>query len=387
QTRKDIRGELILEKLNRNAGVSVLTMSTTDGILSQLQPASHESDNNWFSFSIESLLTQHDTWSDSIAKINEHLLANKTSVRDVLEYVMHQCDFHPNRNDGNDSNWLCKQNENGAITILGLKFLVEVLFHRSQSDVSLKVMQQLDECLEQLDSLGFRWAVTSAHGSSDKLDAKGNLKVIHVASIIRRILDQQIEEVKSLECDVIAVGTDHSILNPSSPHLLTSFLHVYIIPKHDFLWSDWDHLVQHIMKHLRTIRGVYTVLGWLRLQLLLYTYMCKEEAVKYLDLPEEMTGDIVICGDIDTVFDVDTHNPSSSSITYPFGTRSFGGLDDSMVPMLINEIPTPRYTRMLSRGKGRNFYLWDILLNGFDPSLQDLCTYEEKPSLFPYIGK
>ncbi len=62
-------------------------------------------------------------------------------------------------------------------------------------------------------------------------------------------------------------------------------------------------------------------------------------------------------------------------------------MDESTVPLILNERPTETYLTMLGKGKGRNYHLLDILLNGYDENLQDQCPYKYIPSEYQYVGK
>ena len=57
-------------------------------------------------------------------------------------------------------------------------------------------------------------------------------------------------------------------------------------------------------------------------------------------------------------------------------------MDESVVPMWFNRKLTDHYSKKLTKGKSRNFDLFDFLLNGIAPA-SDLETSETAASTEP----
>merc|ERR1712228_416392 len=133
-------------------------------------------------------------------------------------------------------------------------------------------------------------------------------------------------------------------------------------------------VIFYSLAYLRNLRGIYSSIG-------------HEAACLSLELPPERIGDIVLLGDVDTVFDDDDGSDDEGLYDAAEWRLSHGSLEESTVPMIVNERPTNAYLTMLGKGKGRNYHLFDVLLNGFDENLQQHCPYKHIPSQYQYVGK
>merc|ERR1712113_1298801 len=87
---------------------------------------------------------------------------------------------------------------------------------------------------------------------------------------------------------------DAKIGNASKP--LHAFCHIHIIDTMESERPDdgvKEKLKMHTLGYLRDIKGIYSSIG-------------HEEACSSLELPSDRIGDIVLLGDIDTVFGDDS---------------------------------------------------------------------------------
>lgn len=114
--------------------------------------------------------------------------------------------------------------------------------------------------------------------------------------------------------------------------------------------------VTEVLLKLREVAGVYTAMG-------------RHDAANDLDLPEDRIGDIWLFGD-GAVFG---KSPNEHTLSDVETLRSTGGLDEAEVPVILNFQPTKAYKRLLSRGKARNYHLFQVLVNGHDPEFEELC--------------
>jgi len=105
------------------------------------------------------------------------------------------------------------------------------------------------------------------------------------------------------------------------------------------------------MAALRECPGVYQVFG-------------REDAAHHFELPADRIGDLVVLGDQNTVIG---RTPEFHDLSQVPHLRSHGGLDENEVPLWINRTLTPDYSKLLTSGRGRNFHLFDFLLNGVIP--------------------
>ena len=209
--------------------------------------------------------------------------------------------------------------------------------------------------------------MTSSHGTNYKLGAKGDIAIINIEERLKQCWD---EYGKELNIDLLSLFEYKIILQKEVDHILYGFAHIHIIAKDDNIDTELEQkVIFHTLGYLRDIKGIYSSIG-------------HEEACSSLELPSERIGEVLLLGDIDTLFCDDTYQD-----TIKQWRLSHGCLDESTVPLILNERPTDAYLTMLGKGKGRNYHLFDVLLNGFDDNLQDQCPYKYSPSKYQYIGK
>jgi phosphonoacetate hydrolase len=186
----------------------------------------------------------------------------------------------------------------------------------------------LDRIIGQIDATGAVVGVTSDHGMNDKSGYAGNPRVVYLQSIL--------DEMKVPGLVVLPI-TDPHLLHHAG---LGGFATIYL--------DDKSHITK-VMQRLRTESGVYTVLG-------------KDDACRGLDLPGDLIGDMVVLGDQNTVVGKTPQHHDLSALN-KCRLRSHGGLDESTVPMLVNKPLDLEVQRLLTRGKLRNFDLFEVLLN------------------------
>jgi phosphonoacetate hydrolase len=180
-----------------------------------------------------------------------------------------------------------------------------------------------------MTSLGASVGITADHGMNDKVGFDGQPRIVY----LRSALDQ--------------AGIAHRCVLPiTDPYLahhasLGGYATIYIEDKSQVLRA---------MEILRDITGCYAVVG-------------RTDAVKAWDLPADRIGDIVVVGDHATVLG---SRPEDHDLTLLRGQRlrSHGGMDESTVPMYINQPLKRPYMDRLNRGKARNYHLFEYLLNG-----------------------
>lgn len=121
----------------------------------------------------------------------------------------------------------------------------------------------------------------------------------------------------------------------------------------EFKVSVYRHLddkreLDAVLRQLRSLAGIYTVLG-------------REDASRELELPADRIGDVVVVADGHTVLgrSVDEHDLSSA-----VGLRSHGSFEERVVPMFFNRSILPSYAARFHSGRVRNFQLYELLCNG-----------------------
>ena len=234
-------------------------------------------------------------------------------------------------------------------------------------------LKDIDGYLQYFDDMKCRYGVTSGHGTNYKLAAKGDISIINIE---QKINECWIEYGKQENIDILSLFDYKIILQQYEQNVLYGFVHIHIMEKNGTDLNDDDDdelrkkLIFFTLGYLRDIRGIYSSIG-------------HEDACSSLELPSERIGDVVLFGDIDTLF-CDNKFNYDKRIKWRL---SNGCLDESTVPLILNERPTEAYLTMLGKGKGRIYHLFDILLNGYDHNLQDQCPYKYTPSKYQYIGK
>jgi len=184
---------------------------------------------------------------------------------------------------------------------------------------------RLDLLLGELSKLNCTFAVTSDHGMNEKTNYNGQPRSINIQKILE------------------SIGVDFTVSFPirdgEECHSLGS---TALIKLQDF--NDREKA----LKTLRDTPGLYTALG-------------KEDFCRGLDLPQSLDADILVVGDQYSVFA--SEDGSFPAHSYPF--RSHGSFEEQVVPFLMQS-PSPlctEYRTRLSKGKVRNYHLFDYLLN------------------------
>ena len=215
----------------------------------------------------------------------------------------------------------------------------------------------LDAILAQLAQLPVpvRFAFTADHGMSAKARDNGEPRVVYLADVLEQHYPN---------------GSNHDqwrvVLPITDPHprhhgALGGYATVYLSQPTPQLLAD--------------------VCGLLRRQKGVYTAMSAAEAAVALELPLDRIGDIVVLADRDWAvgkgkadhaaslreMEADLRERASQGAVGAGegGLRSHGGLDEMLVPLFIcdAEMDAGRRKRFM-QGKGRNYDLFDVLLNG-----------------------
>ena len=216
----------------------------------------------------------------------------------------------------------------------------------------------LDGILGQLAELPVpvRFAFTADHGMSAKARDNGEPRVVYLSDVLEQHYPN---------------GDDHEqwrvVLPITDPHprhhgALGGYATVYLTEPTPQLLSDVCGL-------LRRQRGVYTA-------------MAAAEAAVALELPLDRIGDIVVLSDRDWAVGKGKADHAASLREMETelknrqrqgavgagegGLRSHGGLDEMVVPLFISDVgglDAGRRKRLM-QGKGRNYDLFDVLLNG-----------------------
>ena len=246
-------------------------------------------------------------------------------------------------------------------------------YHDHRSPEMMHFLKEVDVYLKYFDDKECRYGLTSSHGTNYKLGAKGDIAVINVE---RKITECWIEYGKQMEKDIFALFEYEVILQRNEGDVLYGFAHIHIMGKDENVDEELKRkLIFYTLGYLRDLKGIYSSIG-------------HDEACSSLELPTERIGDVLLLGDIDTLFcDNEYEERNQDGKNKKQWRLSHGCLDESTVPLILNERPTDSYLTMLGKGKGRNYHLLDILLNGYDENLQDQCPYKYTPSKYQYVGK
>ena len=355
----------ILTELSHD-GVSVLFMSVTEEFREQCAYDLHP---NSTSLSLESLIdgsTSNNALIDSLLRDNK-ICEGLDNLKGVIK----------GRSDESGECGLFllelmrkiiedESIETPKLCYISLSPATLAYYYDHRSPQMMHFMAEIDSFLRVFDENGCRFGVTSGHGTNYKLGAKGDLFVVNVAQQMR-------ECFASFECernfDVFSLFSFEIVLQKACTNKLFGFCHIYIVEKETEKSAKEvkKDLIFYALCFLRKLKGIYSSIG-------------HEEACRSLELPPERIGDIVLLGDVDAVFGDENDVETAWRLSH-------GSLEESTVPMVLNERPTEAYLAMLGRGKGRNYHLFDVLLNGFDEKLQQHCPYQYSPSQYQYIGK
>lgn len=248
---------------------------------------------------------------------------------------------------------------------------------------------RVDSMVGKLDAFGCVVGITSDHGISEKFSARG-ANVVLLKPLLDHCLnmwlksdvidDDQINCVDSIWThDQSQSGFSNfdtelmvsfSFPSSSSDHSqLGSFAFIHVdqmqpaivvrrlggshnVKDHElFRLTDVEHqqLCYQLLQRIRKHRFIYSALS-------------QKDACDAMDLHPANSGNLVVVSQ-DWSVCCDSQETAQRA-RLPRNYRSHGGLSENTVPLIINRALKPNYQQMLNRGKGRNFMLFDILLNG-----------------------
>lgn len=174
--------------------------------------------------------------------------------------------------------------------------------HPPGSAEANRFYEAVDRELAELDHMGATVVITADHGMNAKTDEHGR----PCALFLQSLLDEWFGPGTTT---VILPITDPYVSNHGS---LGSFAMIYLTNEVD---------PSQVIRRLRVIRGIELVLEG-------------QEACRRFDLPEDRTGEVVVCADRATVFGTRPDDHDLSVLRAPL--RSHGGLAEQEVPMLFN---------------------------------------------------
>jgi phosphonoacetate hydrolase len=191
----------------------------------------------------------------------------------------------------------------------------------------------IDEQLGHLLALGARVGITADHGMNAKQKADGSPNVIY--------LESELVQQFGPGFRVILPITDPYVAHHGA---LGSFAQVHLPPAHPLA-------VEPVAAFLRQVPGVTEVLE-------------RACAARWMELPEDRMGDLVVCSGRDVVLG---RTPQWHDLTVlENGLRSHGGRYEEMVPFILSAPLQARYAAR-ARGDVRNFDIFDFTCNGTKP--------------------
>ena len=216
----------------------------------------------------------------------------------------------------------------------------------------------LDDILGQLAALPVRFAFTADHGMSAKARDNGQPRVVYLADV----LEQRYPNGGAGRHDHWRVILPITDPHPRHHGALGGYATVYLTDPTPGVLADVCGL-------LRAQRGVYTA-------------MAAAEAAVALELPLDRIGDVVVLADRDWALgkaaadhaaalremekDIREARGDGAAGAGEGGLRSHGGLDEMVVPLFVGDasgLDAGRRKRLM-QGKGRNYDMFDVLLNG-----------------------
>jgi phosphonoacetate hydrolase len=203
--------------------------------------------------------------------------------------------------------------------------------HAPASPEAIRFYGEIDRALGELDALGAVFAFTADHGMNDKVNFDGSPRVVMLEDLLG-------EKLPTVRCRVILPITDPYVVHHGG---LGSYATVYVEPAS-------RESVSAVLRELRQVPGVYTALD-------------RNEAERTFELPGDRIGDVVVVADQSTVLG---KSRAFHDLGQVQGLRSHGGLEEAKVPFCINRPLQHSFSKRLTRGKARNFHLFDFLLNG-----------------------
>jgi phosphonoacetate hydrolase len=191
----------------------------------------------------------------------------------------------------------------------------------------------IDEQLGHLLALGALVGITADHGMNAKQKADGSPNVIY--------LESELVQQFGPGFRVILPITDPYVAHHGA---LGSFAQVHLPPANGLA-------VGPVAAFLRQVAGVTEVLE-------------RDCAARWMELPEDRMGDLVVCSGRDVVLG---RTPQWHDLTVlENGLRSHGGRYEEMVPFLLSAPLKADYAAR-ARGDVRNFDIFDFTCNGTQP--------------------
>jgi len=191
----------------------------------------------------------------------------------------------------------------------------------------------IDEQLGRLLALGAVVGITADHGMNAKQKADGSPNVIY--------LESELVQQFGPGFRVILPITDPYVAHHGA---LGSFAQVHLPPGNGLA-------AEPVVAFLRQVPGVTEVLE-------------RECAARWMELPEDRMGDVVVCSGRDVVLG---RTPQWHDLTViENGLRSHGGRYEEMVPFILSAPLNADYAAR-ARGDPRNFDIFDFTCNGAKP--------------------
>jgi phosphonoacetate hydrolase len=191
----------------------------------------------------------------------------------------------------------------------------------------------IDEQLGHLLALGARVGLTADHGMNAKQKADGSPNVIY--------LESELVQRFGPGFRVILPITDPYVAHHGA---LGSFAQVHLPPANGLA-------VEAVAAFLRQVPGVTEVLE-------------RDWAARWMELPEDRMGDLVVCSGRDVVLGRTPQWHDLSVLAN--GLRSHGGRYEEMVPFILSAPLNADYAAR-ARGDVRNFDIFDFTCNGTKP--------------------
>jgi phosphonoacetate hydrolase len=202
-----------------------------------------------------------------------------------------------------------------------------------EESAAVEFYAAIDEQLGHLLALGAVAGITADHGMNAKQKADGSPNVIYLESELLQRFGPGFR--------VILPITDPYVAHHGA---LGSFAQVHLPPAATMA-------IDSVGAFLRQLPGVTEVLE-------------RECAARWMELPEDRMGDLVVCSGRDVVLG---RTPQWHDLTaLENGLRSHGGRYEEMVPFILSAPLRADYAAR-ARGDVRNFDIFDFTCNGTRP--------------------
>jgi phosphonoacetate hydrolase len=224
--------------------------------------------------------------------------------------------------------------ERGSADFLYLS-TTDFMQHRfaPEEPVAVEFYADIDEQLGHLLALGAVVGITADHGMNAKQKADGSPNVIY--------LESELVQQFGPGFRVILPITDPYVAHHGA---LGSFAQVHVPPAN-------GRLIESVAAFLRQVPGVTEILE-------------RNCAARWMELPEDRIGDLVVCSGRDVVLG---RTPQWHDLTaVENGLRSHGGRYEEMVPFILSAPLKADYAAR-ARGDVRNFDIFEFTCNGTRP--------------------